>query len=144
MQCGWSQLADGISAGNAESVSEFHRLFDPPVKFYLGRRIEPSEVDTCAHESLESVVRQIQQGDLGEPARLFAYTWSVVRQKAPVWRTPLITAAVARLRAMPARDREVLARFYLRAESGEKICSDMGLTGTQFRELKARACGVLA
>lgn len=40
---------------------------------------------------------------------------------------------------MRARDREVLSRFYLREESPERICAEMGLTETQFNLLKSRA-----
>ena len=37
------------------------------------------------------------------------------------------------------RDREVLTRFYLYEQSQEQICTEMGLTETQFRLLKSRA-----
>lgn len=37
------------------------------------------------------------------------------------------------------RDREILARFYLREQSQEQICTEMCLTETQFRLLKSRA-----
>lgn len=43
------------------------------------------------------------------------------------------------LRNMSRRDREILTRFYLLGESQEQICSEMNLTGTQFRLLKSRA-----
>jgi RNA polymerase sigma factor (sigma-70 family) len=43
------------------------------------------------------------------------------------------------LRSLPARDREVLARFYLEEQSAEQICRDMQLTETQFRLIKSRA-----
>ena len=37
------------------------------------------------------------------------------------------------------RDREILTRFYLTEQSQEQICSEMGLSETQFRLLKSRA-----
>jgi len=43
------------------------------------------------------------------------------------------------LESMPARDRELLTRFYIRDESQEQICSEMNLTDTQFRLFKSRA-----
>jgi RNA polymerase sigma-70 factor, ECF subfamily len=43
------------------------------------------------------------------------------------------------LKALSARDREILTRFYLREESQEKICAEMRLSDTQFRLLKSRA-----
>ena len=47
--------------------------------------------------------------------------------------------AMRLLRSLPARDREVLTRFYLQEQSAEKICAEMNLTETQFRLIKSRA-----
>jgi hypothetical protein len=41
-------------------------------------------------------------------------------------------------------EREVLVRFYLRDESPQQICSDLGLTDRQFRNFKCRAKGRFA
>jgi RNA polymerase sigma-70 factor (ECF subfamily) len=43
------------------------------------------------------------------------------------------------LRGISERDREILTRFYLRGQSQERICREMGLSETQFRLLKSRA-----
>jgi RNA polymerase sigma factor (sigma-70 family) len=43
------------------------------------------------------------------------------------------------LDSMPARDRELLTRFYIKDESQEQICAEMNLTDTQFRLFKSRA-----
>ena len=43
------------------------------------------------------------------------------------------------LAELSQRDREILTRFYIDEQSQERICSDMGLTETQFRLLKSRA-----
>jgi RNA polymerase sigma-70 factor (ECF subfamily) len=43
------------------------------------------------------------------------------------------------LKALPPRDREVLVRFYLREQTADAICREMGLTETQFRLIKSRA-----
>ena len=43
------------------------------------------------------------------------------------------------LESMPARDRELLTRFYLQDQSQAEICSEMNLTETQFRLFKSRA-----
>jgi len=37
------------------------------------------------------------------------------------------------------RDREILTRFYLKEQTQEEICADLGLSETQFRLLKSRA-----
>ena len=43
------------------------------------------------------------------------------------------------LRGLPARDREILTRFYLQEQTQQQICREMDLTDTQFRLLKSRA-----
>src|SRR5579872_5796466 len=43
------------------------------------------------------------------------------------------------LKSIPERDREVLIRFYLKEQAPDQICSDLGLTDTQFRLIKSRA-----
>ncbi|HEV2445852.1 MAG TPA: sigma-70 family RNA polymerase sigma factor [Candidatus Sulfopaludibacter sp.] len=43
------------------------------------------------------------------------------------------------LQSIPARDREVLIRFYLKEQRPEQICREMELTETQFRLIKSRA-----
>lgn len=43
------------------------------------------------------------------------------------------------LEELPVRDREILKRFYILEQDQDKICSDMGLSETQFRLLKSRA-----
>ncbi len=43
------------------------------------------------------------------------------------------------LRTCSRRDREILTRFYLLEQSQEQICTEMGLSETQFRLLKSRA-----
>jgi putative toxin-antitoxin system antitoxin component (TIGR02293 family) len=48
----------------------------------------------------------------------------------------LVEAALTRLEG---QEQEVLMRFYLFEQSQDQICSEMGLTETQFRLLKSRA-----
>ena len=47
--------------------------------------------------------------------------------------------AVRVLKSIAPRDREILIRFYLWEQPAEQICTEMGLTDTQFRLLKSRA-----
>ena len=50
------------------------------------------------------------------------------------------TALIQRvLQELPERDREILTRFYLNEQNQSDICSEMGLSQTQFRLLKSRA-----
>jgi RNA polymerase sigma-70 factor, ECF subfamily len=43
------------------------------------------------------------------------------------------------LNALPPRNRELLARFYLEEQPPDRICREMGLTRSQFRSIKCRA-----
>jgi RNA polymerase sigma factor (sigma-70 family) len=47
------------------------------------------------------------------------------------------------LAALPERDRELLIRYYVKAESREAIQAEMGLTPNQFRLSKSRAKALL-
>jgi RNA polymerase sigma-70 factor (ECF subfamily) len=47
--------------------------------------------------------------------------------------------AVKVLKSIAPRDREILIRFYLWEQPAGQICTEMGLTDTQFRLLKSRA-----
>jgi RNA polymerase sigma factor (sigma-70 family) len=47
--------------------------------------------------------------------------------------------AVRVLKSIAPRDREILIRFYLWEQPAEQICTEMGLSDTQFRLLKSRA-----
>jgi RNA polymerase sigma factor (sigma-70 family) len=46
---------------------------------------------------------------------------------------------IRRLQQMPAKQRDVLYRFYVGNESKDQILADTGMTETQFRLLKSRA-----
>jgi RNA polymerase sigma-70 factor (ECF subfamily) len=48
------------------------------------------------------------------------------------------------LREMSDRDFEVLSRFYIREQSPEQVCAEMGITQVQFQLLKSRAKARLA
>ncbi len=52
--------------------------------------------------------------------------------------------ALARLRDLMPRDREVLTRVYLEEQSADQVCLEMGLTATQFLLIKSRAKALFA
>ena len=56
---------------------------------------------------------------------------AMMREKAALMKSALS--------ALSERDREILVRFYLKEQTQEQICEEMGLTETQFRLLKSRA-----
>ena len=47
--------------------------------------------------------------------------------------------ALRLLKAMPARDREVLIRFYSKEQSAQGIQAEMDLTESEFQQIKSRA-----
>ncbi|MGP8243157.1 MAG: RNA polymerase sigma factor [Bryobacteraceae bacterium] len=51
----------------------------------------------------------------------------------------LVRIALRVLREMPARDREVLVRFYMAGERPEEIQRALGIPETQLRRVKSRA-----
>jgi RNA polymerase sigma factor (sigma-70 family) len=74
--------------------------------------------------------------DLAVPFHLSPEARTAMREKVD-----LVRRLIARL---PARDREILTRFYYREEGPEQICREMRLTANQFRLSKSRAiakCG---
>ena len=50
-----------------------------------------------------------------------------------------VEIALRILRSIPARDRDVLIRFYLKEQPPEQICKELRLSSTQFRLIKSRA-----
>ena len=53
--------------------------------------------------------------------------------------TETMQLAMRILQSIPARDREVLIRFYLKEQTPVQICRELDLTETQFRLIKSRA-----
>lgn len=93
------------------------------------RRQVAAHIDKVVHSrreqiELDSTVRVADPRENPEESAIF-------RQ-----RTELIRRVLGEL---SDRDREILTRFYLREQSQEQICAEMGLTETQFRLLKSRA-----
>lgn len=83
--------------------------------------------------SLDFRRRQVELGcavSLGDPASNPEQA-ALAHQRVEIMQEVL-------LRLSP-RDREILTRFYLLEQSKEQICTEMGLTETQFRLLKSRA-----
>lgn len=84
----------------------------------------------------ENVLRRRQQYDLD---------WGVAVHDAAsnpeqaVIRQQNQQIALRVLKGIAPRDREILIRFYVWEQPAEQICSEMGLSDTQFRLLKSRA-----
>lgn len=93
------------------------------------RRQVAAHIDRVVHNRREqaefdSTVRVPDPHGNPEEAAIFRQRIGLIRQV---------------LGELSERDREILTRFYIDEQSQERICSEMGLTETQFRLLKSRA-----
>jgi RNA polymerase sigma-70 factor, ECF subfamily len=93
------------------------------------RRQVAAHIDRVVHNRREqaefdSTVRVADPHGNPEEAAIFRQRIGLIRQV---------------LRELSDRDREILTRFYIDEQSQDQICSQMGLTETQFRLLKSRA-----
>ena len=93
------------------------------------RRQVAAHIDKVVHNRREqaefdSTVRVADPRGNPEEAAIFRQRIGLIRQV---------------LGELSERDREILTRFYIDEQSQDLICSEMGLTETQFRLLKSRA-----
>ena len=93
------------------------------------RRQVAAHIDKVVHSRREqaefdSTVRVADPRGNPEEAAIFRQRVGLIRQV---------------LGELSQRDREILTRFYIDEQSQDQICSEMGLTETQFRLLKSRA-----
>jgi RNA polymerase sigma-70 factor, ECF subfamily len=93
------------------------------------RRQVAAHIDKVVHNRREqaefdSTVRVADPRGNPEEAAIFRQRIGLIRQV---------------LGELSERDREILTRFYIDEQSQDQICSEMGLTETQFRLLKSRA-----
>lgn len=84
----------------------------------------------------EAVQSRREQTDLEHGGRVADHRHDPEQQLLREQRVKLMLEV---LRSIPARDREILTRFYLFEQTPEQICEEMGLSETQFRLLKSRA-----
>ena len=93
------------------------------------RRQVAAHIDKVVHNRREqaefdSTVRVPDPRGNPEEAAMFRQRIGLIRQV---------------LGELSERDKDILTRFYIDEQSQEQICSEMGLTETQFRLLKSRA-----
>lgn len=93
------------------------------------RRQVAAHIDKVVHNRREqaefdSTVRVVDPRGNPEETAIFKQRIGLIRQV---------------LGELSERDREILTRFYIDEQSQDQICSEMGLTETQFRLLKSRA-----
>jgi RNA polymerase sigma-70 factor (ECF subfamily) len=93
------------------------------------RRLVAAHIDRVVHNRREQMDLELTMR-IADPSENPEET-AMFRQRAE-----LISRVLGEL---SKRDREILTRFYLHEQGQDQICSEMGLTDTQFRLLKSRA-----
>ncbi|HWR16088.1 MAG TPA: sigma-70 family RNA polymerase sigma factor [Terriglobales bacterium] len=168
----YASLVFKVGRGDPNGLRELHEVMHG-ARFYLGREVGFGNADDLFAETFIAVVDAIQRGGIRRPECLMGFIRTVLRRQVAAYiretirarsggelletfpdntdsieqhliRAQHIELLMAILRRLSARDREVLSRFYLKNETKESICADMGLTDTQFRLLKSRAKARLA
>ncbi|OFX19655.1 MAG: hypothetical protein A2V77_07315 [Anaeromyxobacter sp. RBG_16_69_14] len=158
-------VADTISQ---QEVINFCNQTGPGVNRILRRATgnDPSLMDDLHQETFQIAITKLRRGELRDPCRLPGFIASLARNLAcehfrrrprfvdlkgddmgaPTWGPLDLLLADERsrrirlvLRALSSRDREVLERFYLHADSKERICRDLGLDSLQFNRVLFRA-----
>jgi RNA polymerase sigma factor (sigma-70 family) len=162
----WTPLISRVSDGDAAAIEEFY-ISLREMRFYFEKRVGVQLAEDAFHDMFVYVVSRIQAGVLREPERILGYVHAVARAQCFVSsrsRKRLLPAeevaephdsapnpedqyrdtearaiALRVLESMPAREREVLIRFYLGEQTPSEIQQSLELTATQFRLIKSRA-----
>jgi RNA polymerase sigma-70 factor (ECF subfamily) len=161
-------LANRIGAGQAGAEDELVRRYSQGVNRILRRATgnDPALMDDLHQETFQIAITKLRRGELRDPCRLPGFIASLARNLAcehfrrrlrfvplsgddvgaPASGALDLLLADERsrsirlvLQGLSSRDREVLGRFYLHAESKERICQDLGLDSLRFNRILFRA-----
>lgn len=152
----WADITDKIKQNDADGFEELNRVFSRGVRYFLCRHVGCQHLDEQVRDTLLIVAQAIQRGELEDPERMVEFVRTIVRCQIAAQIDGNVRAAetnpeqdairqenreTARevLRGAAPADREMLIRFYLCEQPAEQICSEMGVTETEFRLLKSRA-----
>jgi RNA polymerase sigma-70 factor, ECF subfamily len=167
-RCSWESIVGQVAAGSPLALETLYHLLSP-LRFEIAGRVDRSQIDDLYHDTIVALIDAIQSGLVRVPEALPTYARTIIKRRFCRWvgEMALARASVdpdaAALRdrslnpeqrriwmqqreiagrilgALPARERDMLARFYLKQESPAEIRRAMQLTPTQFRLLKSRA-----
>ncbi len=77
----WARLVARIQREEPEGMEELYRTFSRGIRFYLCKRVAPSELDDRVHDAFVIVVQAIRNGSLRQPDRLMGFVRTVVRRQ---------------------------------------------------------------
>jgi len=158
-----------IAEGDGHAETEFVRRYGRGVRALVRRHCRPGDpaVDDLTQDVLAGVLDRLRAGAIRDPAALPAYIQATIARAASAeYRSrrsevaisavnelhagsdPVDDAAAAQLHGLlralmqtlpVARDREVLARFYLDEQDRDEVCRSLGIDAAHFRRVVFRA-----
>lgn len=164
-----TDLVARIARGDRAAESEFVRRFERGVRALVRRHCRPGDpiVDDLVQDVLAGVIERLRAGAIHDSAALPGYvqaaavyaTTAEYRRRRPTQSVSTIenlpdsesptarldaTQLAATLRAllaeMPvARDRAILARFYLDEQDKDQVCGALGIEPAHFHRVVFRA-----
>lgn len=164
-----SDLVARIAEGDRNAETEFVRAYERGVRALVRRHCRPGDpiVDDLAQEVLSRVLERLRAGAIRDAAALPAYVQATIvyttsaeyrsrRQTEPestidelpsddnpserVSSNQLSTLLRTLLEQLPvARDREILARFYLDEQDKDDVCRQLGIDAAHFHRVVFRA-----
>jgi len=164
----WKSIVDQIAAHNPSAMESLYRSLRS-IRFEILGKVGPDHVDDVYHDAIVLVVDSIQADRVRVPEALPSFTRRIIECRIYAFIKEAVLArdmldpdlvpirdpamdpeqqviekekgeiAACTLQSLPARQQEVLTRFYLEREPAAKIQRAMRLTETQFRLMKSRA-----
>ena len=158
-----------IAEGDGQAETEFVRRYERGVRALVRRYCRPGDpaVEDLTQDVLAGVLERLRAGAIRDPAALPAYIQAtIMRATSAEYRGRRNEVAIsaadglrdgadpaddavasqrhgllrALMQTLPvARDREVLARFYLDEQDRDDVCRDLGIDAAHFRRVLFRA-----
>jgi DNA-directed RNA polymerase specialized sigma24 family protein len=135
------------------ATEKIYRVLCDGFRLYIARKLGNGHSED-QHEVLVIAEQAIREGNLRDQ-RLMGYLRTVVRSRVAariqeiIQRRQHVDAGELNrekrdmadrvLRSLAPRDQEILTRFYLREQSADQICAEMGLPEDQYWLFKSRA-----
>ena len=143
-------LVDRVRHGDSAGVEELRQLLGCGIRYLVARELPASQVNGCTQDVLDRVTRGIQNGDLGNPARLVQYVRThlatrmreIQHEQGPREDVPIPDSSVKIMQdlllSLSQTERESLDRYYVRGQDDRQICRELHVPATEFRSLKMR------
>jgi RNA polymerase sigma factor (sigma-70 family) len=159
-----SGTMDQIQKGSVQAVIDLYWVLRQQLLPYFQRAGHRSDSEDSVHDVFVEVLRSIHSRRIRQADRLMGFVWAVAhhQKSAARRRSSRITnhasetvlpapqerayldqevrvELLIRIAELPPVDRQILTLFYLDEMPWQSICSELGLTATQFRLRKHRA-----